>query len=100
MGDHGRFVVFRCRNKKILHGVESECQQKVGGPELDSLLRHGFDRGPYESVHFCPKCGWIKLSIASMKTVPRTEIIGKGQGVHVDMVDPGEVFAFTETVVG
>lgn len=88
-----QFLDMKCRGKQ--KNTPLECKSRIGGPSLKTLMNHDFSKSSFIDIRLCPKCGWIKVTIENLETVPKMEVLGK-KNVVIDFESPENVFKFME----
>jgi hypothetical protein len=87
------YLGIRCRCKK--KDSPLECWSLLGGPALDTLYAHDFDKAPFVDVRFCTECKrMIQITIFNLNEIPIIEALPKEQ--KLSFKKPEDIFQFLE----
>lgn len=86
------YIGFKCKYTK--KNAPSECRALLGGPTVETITNHDFNKSPFKDVRFCHACRkWIEITIDSLKSIPVIRALPKD--TVIDFKKPEDIFAFT-----
>lgn len=87
------FLEIRCRYSQ--KNTPKRCRSILGGPALDVIYNHDYEKSSYTEVRYCSNCrSWFKITIKSLNAIPVVEPIPENE--KVNFKKPEEVFCFVE----
>lgn len=71
------FLRFFCPNRLVEPVPTFECRGgRIGGPSIETLQAHDFDKSPFVDIRYCQKCKvYIRFTIFNLNTPPKAEVL-------------------------